>query len=68
MNTDNRISAAFISPVDIDAVMIDAREERAEVMRAALAKLAPPFKRLAARIRPSRQRLPQAGAWASPRA
>jgi hypothetical protein len=64
MNTDNRIAIAFISPADIENIMIQAREERAEVMRAALAKFVTLFKRLAARIRPNRQRLPQAGAWA----
>jgi len=68
MITDRRLAAAFISPMAIDAIMTQARADRAEVMRATLAKLGPLFKRLAARLRPNRQRLPQAGIWASPRA
>jgi hypothetical protein len=43
--------------------MSQARKERAEVMRAALAKVPGLFKQLVAHIRPNRQRLPQTGAW-----
>jgi len=48
----------------MDEVMRRARAERAEVMHAALVKLADWFKALPARIRSARQRLPKAGAWA----
>ena len=58
------ITPFTISKAEMDEVMRRARAERAEVMHAALVKLADCFKALPARIRAARQRLPKAGAWA----
>jgi hypothetical protein len=65
----NDIFAEFpvLTLEDIDAVMRRARDDRAQVMRAMAIKAPDLFKRLAAALRPSRQRLPQAGHWAGAR-
>lgn len=64
MNTQFQISTANISPATIEAVIRQARADRAETIRAMAVRLPSLFSRLAARLRPSRQRLPQAGVWA----
>jgi len=64
MNTEFRVSAATITQAGIDAVIEQARADRAEVVRAMAVRLSALFSRLVARIRPSRGHLPQTGAWA----
>jgi hypothetical protein len=64
MNTPNDWPIASVTPAIIDAAIRKARHERAEVMRATAVRLPAYFRRLAARLRPNRQRLPQSGAWA----
>lgn len=64
MNTENTWANAAITPSAIEAVVRHARAERAEAMRVALVQLPALIKRLAAAIRPNRQRLPQTSALA----
>jgi hypothetical protein len=64
MNTDNRISAAFICPSSVAAVMIEEQVQRAEFVQALLIRLESLVKRLFGTIRPARRHLPQAGSWA----
>jgi hypothetical protein len=62
MTTLSQISTASITPAGIEAIMLNARVQRAEAMRAALGQLPGLFKRLAARLHG--HRLPHAGALA----
>ena len=55
---------APISLADIEAVVQQARDARAEAMRATLGQVPVLFKRLAGWLRPNRGQLPQCGAWA----
>ena len=64
MNTEFRFSAATINPDTIEAVIRQARADRAEVIRAAAVRLSALISRLAARIRASHPHLPHTGAWA----
>jgi hypothetical protein len=64
MNTDNRISAAFICPSSVAAVMIEEQVQRAEVVQALLTRLELLVKRLFGTIRPTRRDLSQAGSRA----
>lgn len=64
MTSENIRAQADITPASIDAVVHQARAERAEAMSAILAALPATLKRLVASIRASRLRLPQKGAWA----
>jgi hypothetical protein len=68
MNFDRQVSDSSINLPGIDAMVRRARKERAQAMRTAVVKLGRLFKRLAVLAQPSRQRLPQAGAWAYARA
>jgi hypothetical protein len=61
MNTQDRL---YIRPVDAHAALARAHADRAEYIGFAIAKLPVLLKRLTARLRPNRNRLPQAGAWA----
>jgi hypothetical protein len=61
MNTQDRF---YIRPVDVHAALARAHADRAEYVRMALAGVSALPKRLVARLRPNRQRLPQAGACA----
>jgi hypothetical protein len=60
----NRHDRLQIRPVDLHAAVARAHADRAEYIGFALTKVPALVKRLTARLRPSRQRLPQAGAWA----
>ncbi len=60
----NRISTVTITPDLVEAIMAKARAERAEGVRILLIELGAQLRRLAAKLRPNRQRLPQAGVWA----
>ncbi len=55
---------ASISPSQIDAVVRQARAERAEAMRVALAALPAKFKQLVGSFRPASQAVPHKGALA----
>jgi hypothetical protein len=55
---------ASIRPIDIHAALARAHADRAEYIRIALTGVPALLKRLTGRLRPNRQRLPQAGAWA----
>ena len=61
MNTANR---NYLEPVDVHAALARAHADRAEYIRLALTGLPVLVKRLAAKLRPSRTRLPRTGAWA----
>ena len=50
MNTQRAYSTASLTPAGIEAVMLRAREQRAEAMRAALSQVPILLKRLAARL------------------
>jgi len=50
--------------VDVHAALARAHADRAEYIRFALAQVPGLVKRLSAKLRPDRQRLPQTGAWA----
>jgi len=60
----NRISTVTITPDLVEAIVARARAERAEGVRILLIELGAQLRRLAAKLRPNRQRLPQAGVWA----
>lgn len=64
MNTEELFPIAAISPSAIEALVRQARADRAEVMRAALVQVPGLFRRFLAHMRPSRHQLPQSGAWA----
>ena len=64
MKTENTWDAASISPAAIEAIVRQARIERAQVMRAELVALPAKVKRLIANFRPVRQRKPQTSAYA----
>ena len=53
-----------LSRAEIEAMLALTRAEQMRAMRQMLSELPSLFKRLAARLRPNRQCLPQAGAWA----
>jgi hypothetical protein len=59
MTTENLWANATITPASIDAILRQARAERAEAMRAELAALPGLLKRLIAHFRPIRERTPQ---------
>ena len=61
MNTHDR---SYIQPVDVHAALARAQADRAEYVRMAITGVPVLLKRLVARLRPNRQRLPQAGACA----
>jgi hypothetical protein len=61
MNTQDRF---YIRPVDLHAALARAHADRAEYIRTAVGEVPVLLKRLTARFRPNRQRLPQAGACA----
>jgi hypothetical protein len=54
----------YLRPVDVHAALARAHADRAEYIRLAIVGVPVLFKHLAAKLRPNRQRLPQAGAWA----
>jgi hypothetical protein len=60
----DRISTVNITPDLVEAIVARARAERAEGVRILLIELGAQLRRLAAKLRPSRQRLPQTGVWA----
>ncbi len=64
MKTQDRFPTAAITPSAIEAIVRNARAERAEVMRVALLELGASFRRLVAAFRPIRARAPRNGAWA----
>ena len=53
-----------LSAAELDAVLAQARIERAEAMHQMLSAFAAWVKRLAAHLKPAGEQLPQAGAWA----
>jgi hypothetical protein len=61
MNANNRL---YIRPVDVHAALARAHADRGEYISSAIAKVPSLLKRLGGKLRPSRQRLPQSGAWA----
>jgi hypothetical protein len=61
MNAHDR---SYIQPVDVHAALARVHADRAEYIRLAVATVPALLKRLAARFRPNRQRLPQSGACA----
>jgi len=61
MNTQDRF---YIRPVDVHAALARANADRGEYIHLAIAGVPVLLKRLTARFRPNRQRLPQAGACA----
>ena len=61
MNTHDR---SYIHTIDVHAALARAQADRAEYVRMAIAGVPVLLKRLVARLRPNRQRLPQAGACA----
>jgi hypothetical protein len=61
MNTQDR---TYMRPVDIHAALARAHADRAEYIRLALAGVPAVLKRIVARLRPNRQRLPKTGVWA----
>jgi hypothetical protein len=66
-DTMNTLEIAAFPEINLDTIEIAmrrARSERAEHLRRLLAATPALFKRLAARLRPNRQPLPQAGVWA----
>jgi len=52
-----------IPRVDVHSALAHAHADRAEYIRLALAEVPALLKRLAAHLRPSRQRLPHTGTW-----
>jgi hypothetical protein len=54
----------YFRPVDVHAALARAHADRAEYIRLALAKLPVLAKRVSAKVRPQRHRMPRAGAWA----
>jgi hypothetical protein len=61
MKTRNRLR---VPTVDVHAALARAHADRAEHIRIALAQVPGLLKRLSAKLRPSRHRLPHTGAWA----
>ncbi len=59
MNSQNEFSSFSISPAGIDAIVSQARAERAEAMRAALSQVPVLFKRLVARLHFNREPQPR---------
>jgi hypothetical protein len=53
-----------IPPIDIHAAIARAHADRAEYIGLAATKVSALIKRVAAKVRPNRQRLPQTGVWA----
>lgn len=66
MTTTTKRSAG-IGAVNYDAIRRRALNERAEAMRALFSQLGLAFRRLAGKLRPAGQRLPQSGRWAGAR-
>ncbi len=64
MNTDETWAHADITPSTIEAIVRQARAERAEVMRASLAELPALIKRAVINFRPIRERALHKGALA----
>jgi hypothetical protein len=64
MNTPEITDFPVVNLDTIEIAMRRARNERAEHLGRLLAATPALFKRLAARLRPNRQRLPQTGVWA----
>ena len=64
MTTENIWANASITPAGIEAIVRQARAERAETMRAELATLLGALKRLVVSFRPTRQRTPRTSALA----
>jgi hypothetical protein len=62
MNTRNR--RLRVPTIDAHAAIARAHADRAEHIRFAIAQVPGLLKRLSAKLRPNRQRLPQTGAWA----
>ncbi len=64
MNTENRWAISSISPASIEAILRQARADRAQVMRQELAELPALFRRLVAYVRANGWHFPHAGARA----
>ena len=64
MNTEIDRPIRPVTAADIDAIVHEARADRARDMRAAFARLPALFKGLAAYRRPNRLQLPQVDLWA----
>ena len=52
-----------LSRAEVEAMIARGRAMRSEAMRQGLSALGHGLKRLAERLRPNREQLPQAGAW-----
>jgi hypothetical protein len=61
MNAQDR---TYMHPVDVHDALARAHADRGEYIRLAIAGVPALLKRLAARLRPNRQRLPHSGACA----
>jgi len=61
MKTRNHLR---VPAVDVHAAIARAHADRAEHLRFAIAQVPSLLKRLSAKLRPNRHRLPQTGAWA----
>jgi hypothetical protein len=64
MNIENSTISPVLTLADIEVYVRHAQNDRALAMRQMAVSASALFKRLAALLRPNRQRLPQAGAWA----
>ena len=60
----NKSKHLHVDRIDVHAALAHAHADRAAYMRLAFAEVPALLKRLAARLRPNRQRLPRSGAWA----
>jgi len=63
MNSHN-FTESQLSRAEIEAMLARTRAEQTKAMRQMLRGVPALFKRLVARLRPTRQRLSQAGTWA----
>jgi hypothetical protein len=64
MNNENNRAQSDITPAAIDAVIRQARSERAQAMRAAAVEFPALLKRMLSGFRPIRARTPHKGVWA----
>ena len=64
MKTENNRVQSDITPAAIDAVIRQARNERAQAMRAAAVEFPALLKRVLSGFRPIRARIPHNGVWA----
>lgn len=54
----------YLQPINVHDALARAHADRAEYVRIAFTEVPVLLKRLVARLRPNRQRMPRTGAWA----